>query len=70
MASDSNLTLHAAMQLHVTNLKLLAQPISEISDSLPSLEQLQPHTKQSLADMRRIMAKVRKWRSNKIWFSV
>ena len=30
MASESNLTLHKAMQLHVKNLKLLSRPLTDI----------------------------------------
>ena len=65
MASESNLTLHKAMQLHVKNLKLLGLPMQDIQDTIPSLSSLDPSTSASLQDMRRIIAKVAEMRSQR-----
>ena len=60
IASESNLTLHKAMQLHVKNLKLLGSSMEEIQAKVPSLTGLEPATQSSLDDMRAIIG----WWSN------
>ena len=55
IASESNLTLHKAMQLHVKNLKLLGSSMEEIQAKVPSLTGLEPATQGSLDDMRAII---------------
>lgn len=55
IASESNLTLHKAMQLHVKNLKLLGSSMEEIQAKVPSLTGLEPATQASLDDMRAII---------------
>ena len=55
IASESNLTLHKAMQLHVKNLKLLGSSMEEIQAKVPSLTGLEPSTQASLDDMRAII---------------
>lgn len=37
-ASESNQTLHRAMITHVANLKVLAQPLSQLQHQIPSVE--------------------------------
>ena len=51
IASESNLTLHKAMQLHVKNLKLLDSSMEEIKAMVPSLSGLEPATRSCLDDM-------------------
>merc|ERR1719334_1357157 len=65
MASESNVTLHKAMQLHVANLKMLAKPIEELNLKVPSLNELDKQTQDSLEDMRKIIAKVEEMRSQR-----
>ena len=65
MASESNLTLHTAMQLHVKNLKILSQSMDKLSSVLPSLDQLDQTTLASLEDMRKIMRKVEEMRGQR-----
>jgi tyrosine-protein phosphatase non-receptor type 23 len=65
IASESNLTLHKAMQLHVKNLKLLGSPMQDIQSSIPTLDGLDPATEASLGDMRRIIAKVEEMRGQR-----
>lgn len=36
--NQSNIDLHKAMNAHITNLKLLAGPLEDIKNYLPSLE--------------------------------
>ena len=65
MASESNLTLHTAMQLHVKNLKLLSQSIDDLASLIPTLDQLDEKTLSSLEDMRKIMLKVDEMRNQR-----
>ena len=65
MASESNLTLHEAMRLHVKNLKLLSQSVDGIKTSVPSLASLDDSTLASLEDMRKIMMKVDEMRNQR-----
>ena len=58
IASESNLTLHKAMQLHVKNLKLLGSSMEEIQSRVPSLTGLEPATQDSLEDMRAIIGQL------------
>ena len=37
MASESNLTLHEAMRLHVKNLKLLSQSVDDLKINIPGV---------------------------------
>ena len=67
IASESNLTLHKAMQLHVKNLKLLGSPMQDIQASIPTLGGLDPATEASLRNMRRIIAKVEEEKSGRWW---
>ena len=65
MASESNLTLHEAMRLHVKNLKLLSQSVEDLKINIPSLTQLDDKTLNSLEDMRKIMQKVDEMRNQR-----
>ena len=58
IASESNLTLHKAMQLHVKNLKLLGSSMEEIQSRVPSLTGLEPATQDSLDHMRAIIGQL------------
>ena len=65
MASESNLTLHEAMRLHVKNLKMLSQSVDGLQTTVPSLSSLDDSTLSSLEDMRKIMMKVDEMRSQR-----
>ena len=65
MASESNLTLHEAMRLHVKNLKLLSQSVDGLKTTVPSLSSLDDSTLNSLEDMRKIMMKVEEMRNQR-----
>jgi len=65
MASESNLTLHKAMQLHIKNLKLLSRPLTEIQAKIPSLDDLDSDAETTIVEVRRILDKVEEMRSQR-----
>ena len=48
MASESNQTLHKAMRLHLTNLKTLNKPLSELQTDIPSTADLDAEAEASI----------------------
>ena len=48
VASESNQTLHKAMRLHLTNLKTLNKPLSELQTDIPSTADLDAEAEASI----------------------
>ena len=48
VASESNQTLHKAMRLHLTNLKTLNKPLSELQTDIPSTADLDTEAEASI----------------------
>ena len=57
VASESNQTLHKAMQVHLTNLKTLTKPLSELQKDIPSTADLDPESEANIAEFQRIIGK-------------
>ena len=57
VASESNQTLHKAMQVHLTNLKILTKPLSELQKDIPSTDDLDPESEANIAEFQRIIGK-------------
>ena len=51
MASESNATLHKAMQLHITNLRLLSKPLDDLQSEVPSMADLDEESEASIAEV-------------------
>ena len=66
MATESNLTLHKAMQLHVKNLKLLARPLMDIQREVPTLTDLGEDAEVNIGEMRKIISKVDEMKSQRV----
>ncbi len=65
MASDSNATLHKAMQLQISSLKLLSKPLDELQDEVPSMADLDEESEASIAEVQRILKKVDEMRNQR-----
>ena len=52
MASDSNATLHKAMQLHLGNLKMLSLPLSELQGMIPSMTDIDEESEASITEVK------------------
>ena len=57
VASESNQTLHKAMQVHLTNLKTLTKPLSELQKDIPSTADLDTESEANIAEFQRIIGK-------------
>ncbi|XP_015120236.1 tyrosine-protein phosphatase non-receptor type 23 isoform X2 [Diachasma alloeum] len=64
-ASESNQALHRAMALHLSNLQVLSQPLSDLSSKIPSIKQREGASvstseadKQNVRELKRILGKV------------
>ena len=58
VASESNQTLHQAIQVHIANLKILSQSLAELQKSIPSMADMEPHDEAAIAEFQRIIGKV------------
>ena len=58
MASDSNATLHKAMQLHLGNLKMLSLPLHELQGMIPSMADIDEDSEANITQMQTLMKKV------------
>jgi tyrosine-protein phosphatase non-receptor type 23 len=58
VASDSNTTLHKAMQVHIRNLKVLTKPLDELQKDISSMADLDEDSEASIAEFQRIVKKV------------
>ncbi|XP_046386380.1 tyrosine-protein phosphatase non-receptor type 23 isoform X2 [Ischnura elegans] len=71
--SESNQALHRAMALHVTNLRLLAMPLPQLQETIPSVKAasaaLSSDAKDGLSELRRLMAKVDEMRQQRATLS-
>ena len=52
MASDSNATLHKAMQLHLGNLKMLSLPVTELQTMIPSMADIDEESEASITEVK------------------
>ena len=59
MASESNATLHKAMQLHLGNLKMLSLPLHELQGLIPSMADIDEDSEASITEVQTMMKKVR-----------
>lgn len=50
MASESNITLHNAMRLHVDNLRLLSKPLDQLQKEIPSMADLDDGSESNIAE--------------------
>ncbi|KAK7863656.1 hypothetical protein R5R35_006186 [Gryllus longicercus] len=69
-ASESNQTLHKAMMLHVSNLRVLAQPLAELQKSVPEVSP--PSTsddQEAVEKLRQLVAKVEEMRRQRAMLS-
>ncbi|CAH0393687.1 unnamed protein product [Bemisia tabaci] len=57
-ASESNETLHKAMTLHITNLKILMLPLNELTQQIPVLPALEPEEEKILNELQLLVNKV------------
>ena len=58
MASDSNATLHKAMQLHLGNLKMLSLPLHELQGMIPSMADIDEDSEANITQVQTMMKKV------------
>ena len=65
MASESNLTLHNAIKVHMDNLALLRKPLDELQREIPSMADLDDESETNIAEVRRILAKVDEMRAQR-----
>ncbi|KDR21340.1 Tyrosine-protein phosphatase non-receptor type 23 [Zootermopsis nevadensis] len=70
-ASESNQTLHKAMTLHISNLKVLSLPLDELQKQIPSLSDLDSSSDDdsSVREMRHLVAKVEEMRQQRAMLS-
>lgn len=61
-AGESNDTLRKAMELHVNNLKILAQPLSALKSQVPQCEQIDETTRKELETLLNKVEEMRKQR--------
>ena len=59
MASESNATLHKAMQLHMGNLKMLSKPLNELQREIPSMEDIDEDSESNITEVQTMTKKVR-----------
>jgi hypothetical protein len=52
MASESNITLHNAMRLHIDNLRLLSKPLDQLQKEIPSMADLDDGSESNIAEVR------------------
>ncbi|KAM7063404.1 tyrosine-protein phosphatase non-receptor type 23 isoform 1-T1 [Molossus nigricans] len=64
-ASFTNSELHRAMNLHVSNLRLLSGPLDQVRAALPT-PVLSPEDKAVLQNLKRILAKVQEMRDQRV----
>ncbi|XP_027697949.1 tyrosine-protein phosphatase non-receptor type 23 [Vombatus ursinus] len=64
-ASFTNSELHRAMNLHISNLRLLSGPLDQVRAALPS-PALTPDDKAVLQNLKRILAKVQEMRDQRL----
>ncbi|VEN54036.1 unnamed protein product [Callosobruchus maculatus] len=65
-ANESNQTLHRAMTAHVANLKILQQPLKQLTQHLPSIELPNPNVDdKALKDLDVLVAKVDEMRTQR-----
>nr|XP_040146116.1 tyrosine-protein phosphatase non-receptor type 23 isoform X4 [Ictidomys tridecemlineatus] len=64
-ASFTNSELHRAMNLHVSNLRLLSGPLDQVRAALPT-PALTPEDKAVLQNLKRILAKVQEMRDQRV----
>ena len=62
MASDSNATLHSAMQLHLSNLKMLSLPLNELQNLIPSMTDLDEESEMAITEIQSKMKKIEEMR--------
>ena len=55
MASDSNATLHKAIQLHLSNLKMLSLPLNELQTLIPSMADIDEESEESITLVQKTM---------------
>ncbi|XP_071053050.1 tyrosine-protein phosphatase non-receptor type 23 [Onthophagus taurus] len=66
-ASDSNQNLHRAMMAHVTNIKLLAMPLQQLQQQIPSIELPNPNIdEKQLREIQMLLGKVEEMKSQRI----
>ena len=65
VASESNKTLHKAIQVHVENLKILSKPLVELQTSIPSMADLDSSAEADIAEFQRIIKKVDEMKSQR-----
>ena len=58
MASESNATLHKAMQLHMGNLKMLSKPLNELQREIPSMEDIDEDSESNITEVQTMTKKV------------
>ena len=51
MASESNLTLHNAIKVHMDNLSLLTKPLDELQREIPSMADLDDESETNIAEV-------------------
>ena len=51
MASESNMTLHNAIQLHLDNLTLLSKPLDDLQKEVPSMADLDEDSETRIAEV-------------------
>ncbi|KAJ0182115.1 hypothetical protein K1T71_002837 [Dendrolimus kikuchii] len=56
---ESNQVLHKAMTLHISNLKLLAQPLDVLMGKIPSIENIEGLDRETMTQLSRVVGKVR-----------
>jgi hypothetical protein len=55
MASESNLTLHNAIRMHMDSLTLLSKPLEELQREIPSMADLDDESEANIAEVRRTL---------------
>nr|XP_034827526.1 tyrosine-protein phosphatase non-receptor type 23 isoform X1 [Maniola hyperantus] len=57
--NESNQVLHKAMTLHITNLRLLSQPLEVLQTKIPSIEHIEGLDRDTMKEMRRVVGKAK-----------
>ncbi|XP_045762930.1 tyrosine-protein phosphatase non-receptor type 23 isoform X2 [Maniola jurtina] len=57
--NESNQVLHKAMTLHITNLRLLSQPLDVLQTKIPSIENIEGLDRDTMKEMRRVVGKAK-----------
>ncbi|CAK1544316.1 unnamed protein product [Leptosia nina] len=63
--SDSNQVLHKAMTLHIANLQLLAQPLDQLQEKIPSVDNIEGLDRNTMGEMRRVVGKAREMQAQR-----